>query len=620
MQLNITTDKKYIISGIIIIVFVVLVIKLFYIQVVDSSYKFSANNNVLRYITQYPARGLIYDRNGELVVANQVVYDLMIVKNQVKHFDTLEFANMLGFSVEHIRDAFVQIKKQKGYSPRKSVVLLKQIPNSAYARLQEVLYKYQGFEVQARTVRTYTRPIAGHLLGYIGEADESIIKKNPYYQNGDYIGITGIEKYYESELRGVKGVNIFMVDVHNRIKGPYEEGRYDSVAKIGRNLTCTIDAALQEYGERLMANKIGSVVAIEPKTGEVLAMISSPTYNPELLIGRDRADNFRLLQNDSLKPIFNRAIMALYPPGSTFKVVNALIGLQEGVVFPETRYACYGGYTVGRGVGCHHHASPLNLEQSIASSCNTYYCHVFRNIIDNRKYGSIENGFSNWKHQVESFGYGNRLGIDLPNEQKGIVPSVNFYNKYFRKGGWSSLTIISLSIGQGELSATPLQMANLVSAIANKGYYYTPHVVKRIDGVSLPDSLYNNKHTASVDSAWFKYVIEGMDMAVNGAPGSGSTARIAALADIRICGKTGTSQNPHGADHSVFFAFAPKDDPKIAIAVYVENAGFGATWAAPIASLMVEKYLKDSISRPGLEDYILKANLLDRRGKKKQNN
>ena len=369
-----------------------------------------------------------------------------------------------------------------------------------------------------------------------------------------------------------------------------------------------------------MANKIGSVVAIEPNTGEVLAMISSPTYNPELLIGRDRAENFRLLQNDSLKPIFNRAIMALYPPGSTFKVVNALIGLQEGVVFPETRYACYGGYTVGRGVGCHHHASPLNLQQSIASSCNTYYCHVFRNIIDNRKYGSIENGFSNWKQQVESFGYGNRLGIDLPNEQKGIVPSVNFYNKYFRKGGWSSLTIISLSIGQGELSATPLQMANLVSAIANKGYYYTPHVVKRIEGISLPDSLYNNKHTVSVDSAWFKYVIDGMDMAVNGAPGSGNTARIAALPDIRICGKTGTSQNPHGADHSVFFAFAPKDDPKIAIAVYVENAGFGATWAAPIASLMVEKYLKDSISRPSLEDYILNANLLDRRGKKKQNN
>ncbi|MGE0078631.1 MAG: penicillin-binding protein 2 [Bacteroidales bacterium] len=617
MQLNITTDKKYIVSGIIILAFAILVIKLFYIQVVDSSYKFSANNNVLRYITQYPARGLIYDRDGKLVVANQVVYDLMIVKNQVKPFDTLEFATMLGLTVDQIKDAFVQIKKQKGYSPRKSVVLLKQLPDSSYARLQEVLYKYQGFEVQPRTVRTYPHPMAGHLFGYVGEVDESVIKKQPYYQTGDYIGITGIEKYYEKELRGTKGVNIFMVDVHNRIKGSYEEGRYDSIAKVGQNLTCTIDADLQEYGEKLMVNKIGSIVAIEPKTGEVLAMISSPSYNPELLIGRDRADNFRMLQNDSLKPIFNRAIMALYPPGSTFKVVNALIGLQEGVVSPGTRYPCQGGYPIGRGVGCHHHASPLNLEQSIAASCNAYYCYVFRSIIDDNKFSSIEDGFSNWKSHVESFGYGNRLGIDLPNELKGTVPSVNFYNRYFRKGGWNSLTIISLSIGQGELLVTPLQMANLVSTIANRGYYRTPHIIKQIEGVPSIDTRFDEKHTTSIDSTWFKYIIEGMDLAVNCEPGGGGTARIAALPDIRICGKTGTSQNPHGEDHSVFFAFAPKDDPKIAIAVYVENAGFGATWAAPIASLMIEKYLKDSISRPGLENYILQANLLDRRGKKK---
>lgn len=617
MQLNITTDKKYIISGIIILVFVVIIIKLFYIQVVDSRYKFSANNNVLRYITQYPARGLIFDRNGGLLVANQVVYDLLIVKNQVKPFDTLEFASMLGFSAEQVKDAFEQVRKQKGYSPRKSVVLLKQISDSSYARLQEVLYKYQGFEVQPRTVRTYPRRIAGHLFGYVGEVDESVVKEQPYYQQGDYIGINGMEKYYENELRGVKGVNIFMVDVHNRIKGPYEEGRFDSIAKVGKNLVSTIDADLQEYGEKLMINKIGSVVAIEPKTGEVLAMISSPTYNPELLVGRDRADNFRNLQNDSLKPIFNRSIMALYPPGSTFKVVNALIGLQEGVVSPSTRYACYGGYTVGRGVGCHNHPSPLDLEHSIASSCNTYYCHVFRNIIDKREYGSIENGFNKWKNHVGSFGYGNKLGIDLPNESKGIVPSVNFYNKYFRKGGWSSLTIISLSIGQGELAATPLQMANLVSTIANKGYYYTPHIVKDIEGSEEVDPRFYEKHTTSIDSSWYKYIIEGMDLAVNCEPGGGGTARIAAIPDIRICGKTGTSQNPHGADHSVFFAFAPKDDPKIAIAVYVENAGFGATWAAPIASLMIEKYLKDSISRPYLEEYLLKANLLDRRAKRK---
>jgi penicillin-binding protein 2 len=444
-----------------------------------------------------------------------------------------------------------------------------------------------------------------------------VVKEQPYYQQGDYIGINGMEKYYEKELRGVKGVNIFMVDVHNRIKGPYEEGRFDSIAKVGKNLISTIDADLQEYGEKLMINKIGSVVAIEPKTGEVLAMISSPTYNPELLVGRDRTDNFRTLQNDSLKPIFNRSIMALYPPGSTFKVVNALIGLQEEVLAPSTRYACYGRYTVGRGVGCHNHSSPLDLEHSIAASCNTYYCHVFRNIIDKREFNSIEDGFNNWKQHVESFGYGNKLGIDLPNELKGIVPSVNFYNKYFRKGGWSSLTIISLSIGQGELGTTPLQMANLVSAIANKGYYYTPHIVKDIEGSDAIDHKYYEKHVTSVDSSYYKYIINGMDLAVNAPAGSGSTARIAAIPDVVVCGKTGTSQNPHGEDHSVFFAFAPKDDPKIAIAVYVENAGFGATWAAPIASLMIEKYLKDSISRPYLEEYLLKANLLDRRAKRK---
>ncbi|MCB8964386.1 MAG: penicillin-binding protein 2 [Bacteroidales bacterium] len=617
MQLNITTDKKYIISGIIVLVFIVIVVKLFYIQVVDSSYKFSANNNVLRYITQYPARGLIYDRHGEMMVANQVVYDVLIIKNQVKPFDTLEFASMLGLTTDQVKDAFLQVKKQKGYSPRKSVVLLKQIADSSYAKLQEVLYKYHGFEVQPRTVRIYPRAVAGHLLGYVGEVDESVIKNRPYYQLGDYIGINGMEKQYEVELRGVKGVSIFMVDVHNRIKGSYEDGRYDSVARTGKALTCTIDLDLQEYGERLMVNKIGSIVAIEPKTGEVLAMVSSPTYDPTLLVGRDRANNFKMLQTDSLKPIFNRSIMALYPPGSTFKVVNALIGLEEGVVTPQTRYACYGGYTVGRGVGCHHHASPLDLSHSIASSCNTYYCHVFRNIVDNKKFGSIEDGFSNWKTQVESFGYGHALGIDLPNERKGIVPSVNFYNRYFRKGGWNSLTIISLSIGQGELAATPLQMANLVSTIANRGYYFTPHVVKSIEGQPAIDPKFTERHPSSVDASWYDYIIEGMDLAVNCAPGGGGTARIAAIPDIRICGKTGTSQNPHGADHSVFFAFAPKDDPKIAIAVYVENAGFGATWAAPIASLMIEKYLRDSITRPDLENYILQANLLNRRAKKK---
>ncbi len=615
MPLNITTDKKYIISSVILFVFIVIVIKLFMIQIVEQSYKMSASNNVLRYIPQYPARGLIYDRNGELIVCNQAAYDLMVVKNEVKAFDTTELASILGVTKEQIKASFAQIRRVKGYSPYKPSVFLKQISAQTYAVLQEKMYKFPGFDVHPRTLRTYPFNLAGHLLGYVGEVDEDIIAKNPYYQLGDYIGINGLEKSYEKELRGKKGINIYMVDVHNRIKGSYEEGRYDTAAVVGSDLICTIDAKLQLYGEKLMTNKIGSIVAIEPNTGEVLAMISSPVYDPELLVGRDRAINYKLLQSDTLKPIFNRSLMAPYPPGSTFKIVNGLIGLQEGVTYPTTRYGCAGGYPIGRGVGCHIHPSPLSFPQAIQMSCNTYFCYVFRSIIDKPVFGSVENGFSVWKKHVESFGFGGRLGIDLPNEQRGSVPSVNFYDRYFRKGGWNSLTIISLSIGQGELGSTPLQMANLSSIIANRGYYYSPHVIKEIKGNAVIDSKYTTKHKTSIDSTWFTHVVEGMDMAVNG--GAGGTALNAALPNIRICGKTGTAQNPHGADHSVFIAFAPKDNPKIAIAVYIENAGFGGTWASPIASLMIEKYLADSISRPDLEKYIFDAVLLDRHARKK---
>jgi penicillin-binding protein 2 len=615
VQLNITTDKRYIISGIILIVFIIILIKLFMLQIVEQSYKRSASNNVLRYIPQYPARGLILDRNGELIVCNQAAYDLMVLKNEVKSFDTTEFASILGITKEQIKDGFIQIKKVKGYSPYKPIVFLKQISAKTYAILQEKLYKFQGFEVRPRTLRTYPRKIAGHLLGYVGEVDEDMINKNPYYQLGDYIGINGLEKSYEKELRGKKGINIYLVDNKSRIKGSYENGLYDTAAVVGKDIVCSIDSKLQEYGEKLMVNKIGSIVAIEPKTGEVLAMVSSPIYDPELLVGRDRTSNYRFLQNDTLKPIFNRALMALYPPGSTFKIVNGLIGLQEGSVYPTTRYGCAGGYPIGRGVGCHIHPSPLSFEQAIQMSCNTYFCYVFRSIIDKPVFGSVENGFSVWKKHVESFGFGNRLNIDLPNELRGIVPSVSFYDRYFRKGGWNSLTIISLSIGQGELGTTPLQMANLSSIIANRGYYFSPHVVKEIKGTTGIDSKFTLKHYTTIDSTWFSYVVEGMDMAVNGGPGG--TAVGAALPNIRICGKTGTAQNPHGADHSVFIAFAPKDNPKIAIAVYIENAGFGGTWASPIASLMIEKYLADSISRPDLEKYIKEAVLLDRHARKK---
>lgn len=594
--------------------FLVLIIRLFHLQVIEHSYRLSASNNVLRYITQYPARGLIYDRNNELLVYNTAAYDLMVIPRQVQPFDTTEFCSILEITHEQLENSLLEAKTHSTFRPS---IFLKQVSAETYATLQEKLFKYPGFYVQSRSLRAYPRSIGAHLLGYVGEVDDRIISNSPYYRMGDYIGISGLERSYEAELRGKKGVNVYLVDVHNRIKGSYAEGRYDTVAVLGSNLKTTIDANLQEYGERLMQNKIGGIVAIEPKTGEILAMISSPTIDPNLLVGRPRTTNFRVLDSDTLKPLFNRTLMALYPPGSTFKVVNALIGLQEKVVRPQTKYSCDGGYRIGRGVGCHSHPSPTDLIQSIQVSCNTYYCHVFRNIIDKPEFGGVEGGFTAWKNHVESFGFGKKLNIDQPNELSGIVPSISFYDRYFRKGGWNSLTILSLAIGQGELGTTPLQMANMTASIANRGFFYTPHLVKEIDGEPDIEPRFKLRNYTTIDSVWFNYVVEGMDKAVNGEPGSGSTARIAAISDITVCGKTGTSQNPHGKDHSVFIAFAPKDDPKIAIAVYIENAGFGATWAAPIASLMIEKYLTGQVERTWHEQRILDAILLDRSEKDK---
>ncbi len=609
---TVSTDRRYTIAGIIILIFLVIVIRLFQIQVIEHSYRMSASNNVLRYITQYPARGLIYDRNGELLVHNKAAYDLMVIPRQVQAFDTAEFCSILEISKEQLDNSLSEARKHSSFRPSP---LVRQLSAEGYAVLQEKLFKYPGFYVQPRTLRAYPHNIASHLLGYVGEVDERVISNNSYYRMGDYIGISGLERTYEEELRGKKGVNVYLVDVHNRIKGSYAEGKFDTVAVLGKNITATIDVELQKYGEQLMKNKIGGIVALEPSTGEILAMISSPTYNPDLLVGRPRTSNFRMLERDTLKPLFNRAVMAMYPPGSTFKVVNALIGLQEKVVTPNTKYRCDGGYWVGKGVGCHSHFSPTNFLQSIQFSCNTYYCHVFRNIIDKPSLGGVEQGFTVWKNHVGSFGFGKRLNIDQPNELAGIVPSIDFYNRYFRKGGWSSLTILSLAIGQGELGATPLQMANMTAAIANRGHYFTPHLVKSIEGNNAIEPRFTIPHYTTIDSVWYKYVIEGMHLAVHG--DQGSTARIAAIPGIEMCGKTGTSQNPHGKDHSVFVAFAPKDNPKIAIAVYVENAGFGGTWAAPIASLMIEKYLTGEVKRTWQEQRILNAILLDPREEKK---
>ena len=595
-------NRKYLVMAMVLIAALILVARLFYIQIVNKTYRVSAANNALRPVTQYPARGLIYDRNGELIVYNQAAYDLLVIPVQTSSFDTARFNQILGITMEDFRS---RMKTAVSYSRRAPSVFMKMISSETYALLQEELYRFPGYYVQARTLRKYTRPVASHMLGYVGEVDNKLIARDRYYRSGDYIGISGIEKSYEEQLRGRKGVNIFLVDVHNNIKGSYADGRYDTVAVPGTNLWSTIDLNLQEYGEKLMRNKTGSIVAIEPATGEILALVSSPSYDPELLVGRVRSANFAMLQADTVKPLFDRALMASYPPGSTFKIMNGLIGLQENVIRPSSLFGCSMGYHAGSlTVGCHSHSSPLNLPQAVAQSCNAWFCNAFRSILENKEYPLIGEAFDHWRQYLVAFGFGNKLGIDLSNELSGNIPTRSYYDRYYGKDRWKALTVISLAIGQGEIGATPLQMANMAAVIANRGSFYIPHVVKKIGDDGTPAPLYTQKYITGISPANFEPVIEGMEGAVNGGPGS--TARGARLDSIIICGKTGTAQNPHGKDHSIFVAFAPKDNPQIAIAVYVENAGFGSTFAAPIASLIIEEYLTGEVKRKYLEDYVLK--------------
>ncbi len=588
------------------------IVKLFILQVYDPSYKYSAESNTRREIINYPARGLVYDRNGKLVVSNQANYDLMVVPRELKEMDTVSFCAALNISKDDLKGLFAEMRhklRNRKISSIKPSVFYKQLSAEQYGYLQEKLYKFDGFFVQRRTLRKYEYPNAGHILGYIGEVGPATIKKDDYYINGDYHGINGIESTYEQFLRGKKGYKYVLVDVHGREKGAFRDGRFDVPAEAGKDITLTIDIDLQQYGEQLMANKIGSIVAVEPETGEILTMISAPTYDPSLFVGKQRAGNFAKLSTDTLKPLFNRPIMALYPPGSTFKPLNALIGLQEGVITPESKFECHMGYSVGSfHLGCHNHPSPLDLVHSIAGSCNAYYCNVFRRILDNPKNETVQDGFELWKNYLVNFGFGYKLGVDFANEKRGFVPNHHTYDKIYNKS-WSSLTVVSLAIGQGELLATPIQIANLAATIGNKGRFYTPHIIKGIENDTIP-SIFTKVHKTGVDTLNFIPVIEGMDMAVWGT--SGNTAGIARIPGIRICGKTGTAENPHGEDHSVFVAFAPKDNPKIAIAVYVENGGFGSTWAAPIASLMVEKYLKNEIdpSRKWIEKRMLEGDLI----------
>lgn len=604
-----TDFRRYAIVITVVIVALLYVARLFYIQVVDDKYKLSASNQAFLQMTDYPPRGAIYDRKGKLLVFNQVAYDLMVVPRDLKGCDTMGICIILNITKEEFIKRLVRLSgsdKEARVDYRSHIFESQMLPE-LNARIQERLYKFNGFYVTARTVRKYPIPMAAHLLGYVGEVNERITKKDPYYKSGDYIGMSGIEKGYEQALRGKKGVQIMMRDVHNNLKGSYRGGLYDTAAIAGKNLYSTLDAELQMYGEKLMQNKIGGIVAIEPATGEILALVTSPTYDPNLFVGRDFPKNYTMLARDTLgKPLFNRALQAYYPPGSTFKLLNALVGQQEGVLRPATLYPCARGYPpMGGKPKCHPHGSPTDMKGSIATSCNSYYSYVFKSIVDNRKYKNTVEGYEAWRSYVNSFGVGVTIGTDLPYELKGIVPTYNYYNKVFGVNGWKSSTIISLGIGQAELSVTPLQMCNIIAAIANRGYYITPHVVRSIGNDSILPQWKEKHYTKITNREYYENVIEGMALVV-----TAGTGRVAQLPGIEVCAKTGTAQNPHGEDHSVFVTFAPRNNPKICIAILVENAGFGAAWAAPIATLMMEKYMTGKINRPELEKRMLEGDLL----------
>lgn len=613
--------RRYILLSVIMITVALYISRMFYIQVVDDQYKLDARNQAFLYMTDYPPRGSIFDRNGKQLVVNQVAYDLMFVPRDMKGCDTAGLCKILNITREDFDKRLIRScgSLEDAATDYRTYIFESQMLPELNARIQERLYKFKGFFVQSRTVRKYPMSIAAHLLGYIGEVSEKMTKDSAYYKSGDYVGKSGIEKGYEVALRGKKGVQIKMRDVHNNIKGSFKDGKYDTAAVPGLNLVSTLDADLQLYGEQLMQNKIGGIAAIDPSTGEILALITSPTYDPNLLVGRDFPKNYGMLVSDTLgQPLFNRALQAMYPPGSTFKLMNALIGQQEGVLTPTTAYPCARGYPpLGGKPKCHAHGSPLQLNDAIAHSCNSYFSYVFKSIIDNRKYhGSTIEGYNAWRGYVLSFGVGEKMGTDLPFDARGIVPSANYYDKVFGKNGWKSITVtgVGLGIGQGELSVTPLQMCNITATIANRGYYHIPHIIRNI-GDAPPLPKWVEKHYTKVtDKQYYENVIDGMANVVKG-----GTARIAQIPGIEVCGKTGTAQNPHGADHSVFVCFAPRENPKIAVAVLVENAGFGASWAAPIASLLVEKYLTRKITRPELEKQMMEGDLLHQHPSAKQN-
>lgn len=597
------SKRSYVIIGIFVLTALLFIVGLFRLQVLDPTYKVFATNNVLREIVQYPARGLIYDRTGKLLVHNKPAYDLLVTPREVDVFDTTYLCNLLDITKEDFKE---RIKAAEEYSRYKPSIIVKQISPETYAVLQERIYRFRGFHTQSRTLREYNYPVAAHVLGYVGEVNQADLDRDSYYSQGDYIGVSGIEKTYEKWLRGEKGIKKYLVDVHNRIQGSFLNGEEDIPAQVGSNLVTSLDIELQIYAEKLMENKIGSIVAIEPSTGEILALVSAPSYHPGMLVGRVRGSNYAMLLADSLKPLFNRALLAEYPPGSTFKMMNALIALQVGSINLQTRFSCNGTASVP--IRCtHSHVSPLGVVEAIRESCNPFMWNTFRSIINSKSTSS--EGFNLWKDYVDSFGFGRKLGTDLVNENEGNVPSEEYYNRYFGAGRWSALTIRSLAIGQGELGITPLQLANYAAIMANRGHYIIPHVVKNIEGEEIPEK-YRKKVQTKISSEHFEPVISGMQMVVENT----NASVYMRIPDIVMCGKTGTVQNPHGEDHAAFMAFAPRENPQIAVSVYVENSGFGSTYAAPIASLLVEKYLKGEIaeSRNWVEKRMLEMDLINR--------
>ncbi len=599
-------NRKFVLGGIALLVVAAYIARLAFLQLGDIDYKASADGNAFFNKVLYPARGVIYDRNGELMVYNRPAYDVMVVLREMEDLDTLDFCRSLNITRKQFDDRMAYIKDRRrnpAYSTYTQQLFIGQIPAEEFSVFQEKLFRFKGFHVRKRDTREYTTACAAHLLGDVAEASKRDVERDDYYEPGDYIGKQGVERSYEELLRGEKGVEVLLRDARGRIRGSYQNGIHDRRPVPGKNLTLSIDLKLQQLGERLMEGKLGSIVAIEPSTGEILCMVSSPTYDPRLMDSKYRGRRMLMMGRDPNRPLLNRAIQGTYPPGSTFKTSQGLMLLQEGIITPSTNYPCSGGFRFkGMKVGCHPHGAPLPLEPAIATSCNGYFCWGLYYMLGNKKkYDGIDNAMTTWKDYMVSMGFGYKLGVDLPGESRGFIPNAAYYDKAYR-GSWNPLSVISISIGQGEVTLTPLQIANLGATIANRGHYITPHVVREVDGQPLADSLLV-RHRTMVDTKWYDYIVSGMRQAV-----TGGTCRGANSPHYEVCGKTGTAQNK-GRDHSAFMGFAPKNDPKIAIAVYVENGGFGATFGVPIGALMMEQYLTDSLSTASRE----KADALQQR-------